>query len=149
MMSNTERLDKLSFEFFKNFSLFEFALKESGYVTAGHYNAAMVDYRGFDREQARNYVPSNSALRLISLSPASQICDGTNWKWTPRTYTSHLGGVVECVKTIRNNLFHGGKRGPHGWFDPERVHELLSIGIEVIDELAQVDENVFAAYSGR
>jgi len=46
--------------------------------------------------------------------------------------------VVTLLKTVRNNLFHGGKHGDDGWDDPERILTLLELSIRVLDELADL-----------
>jgi hypothetical protein len=51
---------------------------------------------------------------------------------------SDLAKVVRHLKTVRNNLFHGGKHGGAGWDDPERTKLLLSSGKAVLDQLAQL-----------
>jgi hypothetical protein len=40
------------------------------------------------------------------------------------------------LKTVRNNLFHGGKHGEAFWDDPTRVQALLSNAQPVLAELA-------------
>ena len=49
---------------------------------------------------------------------------------------SELCKVVRLLRTIRNNLFHGGKHGADGWDDPQRTKELLLVGKSVLDQLA-------------
>lgn len=51
---------------------------------------------------------------------------------------SDLCIVVRLLKTIRNNLFHGGKHGAEGWDDPERTKELLEVGKTILDQLAEL-----------
>ena len=41
------------------------------------------------------------------------------------------------MKTVRNNLFHGGKHGSEGWDDPKETELLLASGKAVLDQLAQ------------
>ncbi|MGH8811522.1 MAG: hypothetical protein ACREXO_05900 [Advenella sp.] len=150
MRNQTEKLDKLSFEFFRCFSLLEYALKAEGYVdTYKNDNAARIDYKDFIKVNKDRYNPSCFAASLVGLSPDTQVCINEELDWEKRPFDLDLSGVISCLKTIRNNLFHGGKRGAHGWFDSDRVHELLSVGLIVIGEIAKVDDNVFAAYSGR
>jgi len=51
---------------------------------------------------------------------------------------TELCKVVRLLKTIRNNLFHGGKHGADGWDDPERTKKLLQTGKTVLDQLSKV-----------
>ncbi|MES1383898.1 hypothetical protein ABUU23_19015, partial [Vibrio cholerae] len=46
--------------------------------------------------------------------------------------------VIRLLKTVRNNLFHGGKHGADGWDNPERTQELLVIGKSILDHLARL-----------
>ena len=39
---------------------------------------------------------------------------------------------------MRNNLFHGGKKGPEGWSEQARIPELLTCGIAIIEELVDL-----------
>jgi hypothetical protein len=49
---------------------------------------------------------------------------------------SDLEKIVRLVKTVRNNLFHGGKHGSDYWDDPERNIRLLSSSMAILDQLA-------------
>ncbi|WP_171387818.1 hypothetical protein [Vibrio crassostreae] len=42
------------------------------------------------------------------------------------------------MKTIRNNLFHGGKHGADGWDEPKRMQVLLAAGKNVLDQLVRM-----------
>lgn len=42
------------------------------------------------------------------------------------------------LKTIRNNLFHGGKHGDVDMDSKERNKELLKLGKLILDELANI-----------
>ena len=49
---------------------------------------------------------------------------------------SDLAKVVRLARTVRNNLFHGGKHGNEGWDNLDRMRQLLPTTIIVLDELA-------------
>lgn len=51
---------------------------------------------------------------------------------------SDLEKVVLSVKTVRNNLFHGGKHGAAGWEDPQRTHSLISMSRSVLENLVEL-----------
>jgi hypothetical protein len=44
--------------------------------------------------------------------------------------------VAILLKTVRNNLFHGGKQGAAYWDDPERMRLLLPLSVTILAELA-------------
>jgi hypothetical protein len=57
-----------------------------------------------------------------------------------------LGKTILSVKTIRNNLFHGGKHNEKDWDEPDRNLFLLTRGIKVLDSFADLSGNLFAEY---
>jgi hypothetical protein len=130
-----------AFEFFFRFSRFEFALKENGYLES-HSPGAKADpgWREFVERLQSQYSPSDAAKRLVALSPKEQVVGrGDSLKWEPvvlRDKVSELKEVVYLLKTVRNNLFHGGKHSEASWDDPVRMKQLLSTATTVLDELA-------------
>jgi hypothetical protein len=129
------------FDFFYWFSRFEFALKESGRVTAGRYNEALPDWNGFIKEWSPKYVASEEALRLLRAPPRRQVVVSGHCDWGDLNLDAEktlLGKVVLALKTIRNNLFHGGKHGDADWDNPERNLFLLTNGKAVLDSLAEL-----------
>jgi hypothetical protein len=130
-----------AFEFFFWFSRFEFALKENGYLES-HSPGAKADpgWREFVEKHEAQYAPSDGAKRLVALSPKEQLVErGDSLKWEPVVFRDKVSGLKEVVyllKTVRNNLFHGGKHGEASWDDPVRMKQLLSTAVEVLDELA-------------
>ncbi len=134
-------LSNLAFEFFFWFSRFEFALKENGFLET-HKPGSLADpgWREFVEKYQANYSPSQNASLLLSLGPKEQIVGSTGaveWRTIVfRDKVSNLKEVVYVLKTVRNNLFHGGKHGETGWDDPERMAKLLTAGRSVLDELA-------------
>lgn len=88
------------------------------------------------------YVVSREACRLIELHPKRQIVsEHEELKWIP-VGVSHckddLCRVITMLKTVRNNLFHGGKHGDMEMDSKERNLELLRLGKRILDQLAQV-----------
>lgn len=137
-----EELKNLSFDFFYWFSRFEFALKENGRIKVGPSNIAQADWHSFIKNCEAHYQPDSTARELLDEPPDVQVVKGANaWKWAPLTLDqeqSELSKVVLLVKTIRNNLFHGGKHNAAGWDDPERVRFLLNHGIKLLDSFAHL-----------
>ncbi len=133
-------LKDLAFEFFFRFSRFEFALKENGNVKAGPRGYAQPDWDSFIDENGASYTLSTAAKELLEDPPDVQRYRNERlWEWAPLTFgkgQSDLSKLVLIVKTVRNNLFHGGKHSAEGWDDPKRVRFLLGRSIEVLDALA-------------
>jgi len=130
-----------AFEFFYWFSRFEFALKENGYLRSDVVGAdAEPGWDKFVRTKKNAYTASPSAVNIVQLAPRKQVVTqggGIGWRSNNAT-SANLGNVVGFLKTVRNNLFHGGKHGDKGWDDPERTRALLESGIAVLDELADL-----------
>jgi len=146
-----ENLSALAFDFFFCFSRFEFALKENAYLR-NHTVGAIAEpgWEEFVEKWHGRYHPSEAAKRLLVLSPKRHVvcaCDALSWKPVGLVdCTCELQKVVRLLKTVRNNLFHGGKHGGAGWSDPRRTHDLLSVGRAVLDELAKL-ANLEADYT--
>ena len=73
----------------------------------------------------RKTLPFALLLALPFHASAQQSADATD-----------LDKVVAYAKTVRNNLFHGGKHGHDRWDDPARMRRLLTLTITLLAELA-------------
>ena len=148
----SEHLSKLAFHFFYNYSGFEFALKENGYLKCPRPCAlAMPGWSEFAEEHRGMYRASDEAKELITASPKRQVVaanNGLGWKTVDlKGCSSDLEKVIRLVRTVRNNLFHGGKHGAEGWGDPEKTGKLLTLGVAVLDQMAE-DTGLAADYTG-
>jgi hypothetical protein len=146
----TSSLTQQAFDFFFWFSRFEAALKEDGYLRNEQPNSvALPGWDQFVAKWAPQYQPSANATRLISLAPARQMVGANKsltWGATPvAPGASQLATVVAMLKTVRNNLFHGGKHGSADWDNPKRTGELLDAARPVLDELAELAGPGFAS----
>ena len=136
-------LRSVTFEFFYNFSRFEFALKENGILRSDvPGNSAEPGWSKFIALHQDTFVPSQASRNIVALNPLAQkIGENTSLVWEQvfiPVNASELKLVVTLLKTTRNNLFHGGKSGAKGWDDPVRTMELLKTGIEILNELAEM-----------
>ena len=124
-------------QFLLRFSRLEFSLKEVGYFTSGPHNSAKVDWKEFYEKHCDTYRPCPAGAELASLAPLQQIVNKhRNLDWAPRLDLAERPELVrdfELLKTVRNNLFHGGKHG-----DPqERTAELLQVCITLMDQIGE------------
>jgi len=148
-----DRIQSLAFDFFFSFSRFEFALKEARYLKSEEPNAAAeADWARYTRAFEAQYVLSAQGQALIEAQPQKQIV-GANGDLVFRPLTlsplaSDLEKVTRLAKTVRNNLFHGGKHGAAGWDDPKRTMFLLEAAKAVLDDLAD-QTGLQAGYTGR
>lgn len=127
------------FEFFYWFSRLEFALKENEFGTAGRYGDAQVHWRKFIENHSKDFHATREGRLLVKHPPKRQIYADDRCGWEPLNLArekTDLGKVVLVIKTIRNNLFHGGKGSQVDWDDPERNLFLLVNGKNVLDSLA-------------
>jgi hypothetical protein len=135
-------LRELTFNFFHRFSRLEFALKEAGYLKNKNPGSwAIPDWDQFVAEWKDQYVPSENAVGLIEAAPQEQViaADGRSVEFRDVAFhaqASTLGKVVKLARTVRNNLFHGGKHDAAGWDDAGRMELLLPLSTAVLGELA-------------
>ena len=139
-------LKQLVYDFFFAFSRLEFALKAAGFRRRDRNDAAQPDWAAFIRKHQGHYQLSNGDNKLLRSPPKRQCLDRKNrlvWKdLVFESGDSSLKKVSLILRTIRNNLFHGGKYGHRSWDDPKRVTFLLQNGLESIDCLKETDSKV-------
>ncbi|HFX0651914.1 TPA: hypothetical protein ACIDYC_005959, partial [Pseudomonas aeruginosa] len=87
---------------------------------------------------------SQSATALIEQSPEQQIVlPGRELGWRPVKLDedkSDLARVARLLKTVRNNLFHGGKHGGANWDNPARTIHLILLSKAILDEFAALGD---------
>ena len=136
-------LQNTAFDYFYWFSRFEFALKENRYLKNHQAGAkAEPDWETFIKRYRTEYTASAEALQLIELHPKQQIVSthgGLDWNAVGVSHCKDdLCRVITMLKTVRNNLFHGGKHGDTQMDNKQRNLELLRHGKLVLDQLAQL-----------
>ncbi|HBO4889760.1 hypothetical protein ACIUZJ_27080 [Pseudomonas aeruginosa] len=134
-----------AFDFFYWFSRFEFSLKENGYlkhIRPG--DRAEPGWDNFVQKHSDKYSISQSATALIEQRPEQQIVlPGRELGWRPVKLDDHnsdLARVAHLLKTVRNNLFHGGKHGGANWDNPERTIHLILLSKAILDEFAALGD---------
>lgn len=137
-----EAVLKKAFEFFYWFSRFEFCLKERGYLKSKQNGArAEPGWKDFVKDFKSQYTQSKDAQSLVSLKPSQQKVGNNEllvWEEINVKNDNELQQVVSTLKTIRNNLFHGGKHSIEGWDDIERTETLLVMGVQVMKEIVKM-----------
>jgi hypothetical protein len=138
----SDELKSASFEYFYWFSRFEFLLKENGFLKLEEVGAkAEPSWDSFRGKYKGEYQVSAEAKSLIELHPKRQIViAGKDLKWVPVGIghcSNDLCRVITMLTTIRNNLFHGGKYGDIEVDDKNRNLTLLTVGKQVLDQLAR------------
>jgi hypothetical protein len=131
-----------SIALFKLFSRFEYAMKRSKFIKKGSYDSADPDWTKFARALGPDFfsrVQGKAEMRILIDEPPSQLKfkpavapDPAKAEWSARTYTTDIEGLIESVKQVRNNLFHGDKGSPD---DVGRNSKLIAAAFAVLEEL--------------
>ena len=136
-------LRELCMEFFFMFSRFEYALKENGFHKKSKYKNAEPNWKQFLKKYRSIYAPSDEARNLMNNPPERHIVRDGSCQWEKislTNFSSDLDKVVFILKTIRNNLFHGGKNSHSDWDNPARNTFLIKNAISVLGNLASLSE---------
>ena len=113
-------IDPIVVKFFVCYSQFEYALKELGYIikSKNYMNDSVsVDWKKFVFEFKEDFNPENtpelkkSVRFLLEHPPEEQIVVNNKLKWRGLKLNnkSPIDKLCLIIKTVRNNLFHGGK----------------------------------------
>jgi len=136
--------EPLAFNFLYTFARFEYALKQSGYAT-GSASRVDADWTRFGQDASvvdkAGLEPILKAAKYIREHPPQKqiFKDGKlSWALPARNEPSEVQNVLLNVRTVRNNLFHGGKflEGPVA--EPSRDELLLQNCIAVLRGLLEL-----------
>lgn len=103
-----EALRNLLLRYFLNFSRFEYAMKVGGFG-AIQYGAYHPSWAALKRAMRENPLPVGlrAAHQYLWDFPPNKQTE--RHVWVPIEPRDDWAFVIDCVKTVRNNLFHGGK----------------------------------------
>jgi hypothetical protein len=136
----------LVLEFVVVFSRMEYALKKAGFAK-GSDARIDIKWNDFAKDIKGAFNPEKSselqeAVKYLKELPPKQqvIVNNTScWQYVERKpEESDLQFLVRLVRTVRNNLFHGGKQP----MDPARDTELLKSCIAVLSECRKLNDTV-------
>ena len=145
------KLDTLSFDFFKLFSRLEYSLKAASFHT-GEGNAnpnwttfAQDIHLKFQALQNENL--DGAKQYILANPPKKQVIEQGNITWSDSapTQVNDTDLLLLYVRRVRNNLFHGGKFNGN-WFAPQRSEELLNSSIIVLRHALEMNANVKQAF---
>jgi len=144
--------EEVVMEFFVVFSRFEFALKKAGYLKTGRNESALPDWNDFaikneDKFDMEKDARLSEAWNYLDKEPPQmQIVNNgkLDFKIDERLNDkSSLYKAALAIKTVRNNLFHGGKFPRSGIVDdPARKTELLKKCVILLEEMLDLDPDV-------
>jgi hypothetical protein len=143
----------LLLEFFLTFARFEFALKAAGFV-AGDLKGARPDWVAFgqslDLDTARLDTNCTAAVEYFSVHPPwRQVVTANGLAWDSTVgfaAVERMEQVLELVRRVRNNLFHGGKFSDEVHSGPGRNELLLRHSLAILHRCLELSSSVAAAY---
>jgi hypothetical protein len=121
----------LTLEFLRTFSRFEYVLKRSGYVR-GDEKRIDADWDRLDRQlssaEPEMLTPiMESCEYLRTRPPKRQVLENNQLTWKQRGAAggSELEEALRSLRTVRNNVFHGGKFPDGPVAEPLRDEKLI------------------------
>lgn len=139
-------------DFFFCFARFEYALKACGYVTDNPY--VKPDWNRYSKTVKPAFEhPQSPAFRMAlqyytNQPPKRQVLKGGRLQWedSPIPSGSIADQILTHIRTVRNNLFHGGKFKGRYLAAPERSEELMKHAMVILDACLSYDEDLRIAY---
>jgi hypothetical protein len=135
---------ELTLEFLGTFARFEFALKKAGYAK-GDDSKVSPDWDSFAADVAKLEAAVlkpvlDACPYLQQYPPRKQVLQKGALCWVVRHGTSGsvIGDVLMSVRTVRNNLFHGGKFLDGVITDPLRDERLINDSLSVLKGLLEL-----------
>lgn len=129
--------------FFIKFSKFECALKYDGYLKTPN-GKAEANWHTFAaatglslQTLVENPHIGESVQYLIASPPKIQYAENGRLLWREVRQPDHVNDLIDCIKRVRNNLFHGGKYNCSEFDHPERSRVLIHACVAIMDELSQ------------
>lgn len=138
---------ELAFKFFVIFSMFEHALKETGFRQVKPNGDVNPDWDAFARAINGQFNPNaspelNTAVNYFINHPVKKQVFRNNrltFSQTPRPQNiSDTEWLSLLIRRVRNNLFHGGKVN----YDRPRDTLLIQFAIVILEEWAVFDHAV-------
>jgi hypothetical protein len=149
------RIDKnLVLNFLTVFSRFEYTLKRMGYLRAND-GGILVDWDRFASTYQTSYealdkkIIEEQLTYLLNEPPKKQRIIEGSLRWTDQARPSrenNLIDILNLVRRVRNNLFHGGKFSDSLSPDPERNTKLLNASLSVLAFCLSIDKIIYETF---
>lgn len=146
---------ELACEFLAVFSRTEYALKATGTyaMDASGKVAAAWDNFANDVDQAFCAIPDEKFKAavdyLLTRPPRKQVLQNGNVAFADQVIDKNQTRAQQTllmVRTVRNNLFHGGKHLPHGEQEAGRNEMLVSHSLTVLNHCVFLNDHVRQCY---
>lgn len=142
---------RLIFEFFVRFSVFEYALKRAGFICRGegakaNWGRFADTIQGQFKGVARPRFQKAIAF-LLAHPPRRQIVRESRLCWgpaRPRKQNFDEAYILDLVRIVRNNVFHGGKYPQEQVAEVARNQALLQSALTVLKSCSALNEDVSA-----
>jgi hypothetical protein len=150
MARHSRNLDDLAVELFQKFARIEYALKAAGFHCGE--GAAKPNWDKF-ASSVNGVLVNDSAITeaieyMSKNPPKKQMIRNQLLVWeAPTPNTNRTLEIIQCVRRVRNNLFHGGKFNDQ-WFEPERSEELLLHSLSILNACLRASPDLKKAFDG-
>lgn len=141
-------IDQLAFKLFKKFARIEYALKAAGFHHGeGEAKPNWDSFASSVSGKLENDPAISAAIEYMSKRPPKkQVIQNSLIKWEyPPHNTNITHEILQCVRRVRNNLFHGGKFN-YNWFAPERSKKLILHSINILDACLRASPTLKEAF---
>ena len=112
---------------------------------------AQPDWTSFHIKFGKSYEADEYEAELLRNPPKKQTYIDNELSWQEFDFpfdSSDIQSLTLALRTMRNNLFHGGKHGEKTWDNADRVHFVLSRGVHCLERMGDLDGDVRAHFSG-
>lgn len=152
IVNSTDR--ELAWQFFVFFSRFEYALKKDPRYLMSGKGDAKPNWDRFASCNNKRFIQlseSDTSLKetveyFLAFPPRKQICRNGQLAWSEPLYWQKnaplLVWLLLCIRTVRNNLFHGGKFPQFPVSDPSRNYELIEHSLVILSHCLTLDPTV-------
>lgn len=147
-----QREFEVVWQFFIIFSLFEYALKRDKRYIHEKYGRAEANWDKYASENNKSFSENKSnelqsaIIYFNHTPPRKQLYKNSKVAWSePLNNVSSepcLIWLLKIIRTVRNNLFHGGKYPGINVPEPSRDSELLEHSITILIVALKLDTNV-------
>jgi hypothetical protein len=144
----------LAIEFMAVFSRFEHALKSTNYAIGSENRVdAAWDRFANDIDARFNDIQDDHLTQcvdfLMTEPPRKQVLDGNRTRFQDQTVDPNqktTQQLLRFVRTVRNNLFHGGKYLPNGEVEVGRNQKLVESALYVLQICVGIDQQVLSSF---
>ena len=147
-----DELDRdLVLGFFWKFSVFECALKREGFLRPGPKNGAEPNWDRFGKEVQGRFsqvsIPgfADAVGNFRKLSPQRQVVRDGHLGWEPIRQKAGQADeeyILRLLRTVRNNLFHGGKYPDGSIAEVARDRDILRAALKILDGCYEIHAGV-------